>query len=165
MGESRTAVNIVAESVRFVSGAALGLFAGAMLTEAYILVPYWRSLPPAEFFTWYAANDRRLFGYFAPLTAVTALLAIAAAIASMWERHPRRWLTVLAAALSVAAVSTFFVYFREVNAAFAAGSLGADEVAAELTRWASWHRWRTGMSMVALAAGLLSLWPTGRKAW
>jgi len=158
-------MSVASEGARFLSVASLGLLAGAMLTEGYVLVPYWRSLAPAEFFTWYAANDRRLFGFFAPLTAVTALLAVATALASMWEGHPRRWLTVLAAVLSVATVSTFYLYFQDVNASFAAASLGTDEVAAELTRWAMWHRWRTVMSFAALAAALLSLWSPRREAW
>ncbi len=162
MGETRTAINVVADGARLISVAALGLFAGAMVTEGYVLVPYWRSLQPSEFFTWYAANDRRLFDFFAPLTAVATLLAIASAVVSLWERHVRRSLTVFAAALALAAVATFFIYFRDVNARFSAASFGADEVGEELTRWAMWHRWRTAMSVAALGAGVLALWPARR---
>jgi hypothetical protein len=60
MEESRTAMNLVSEVARFLSAASLGIFAGAMLTEGLVLVPYWRSLTPAEFFGWYGANDQRL---------------------------------------------------------------------------------------------------------
>jgi len=150
-----SAVNL-AELTRFLSVASLGLFAGAMLTEGFVLVPYWRSLAPAEFLAWYAANNRRLVGFFGPLTAVTALLAIAAALGSLWEGHPGRWLALLAALLSLAVVSTFFLYFQKANASFATGSLGLDRVAAELTRWATWHWWRTGLSLAALALAMLS---------
>jgi RimJ/RimL family protein N-acetyltransferase len=159
MEDSGTAMKIVFEIVRFLSAASLGLFAGGMLTEGCVLVPYWRSLPPAEFFAWYAANDRRLLGFFRPLTSVTALLAIAAALISLWEDHPGRWFALLAAVLMVVVVSTFFLYFEKANAGFSAASLGKDEVAAELTRWAAWHWWRTGLSFAALAAAMLSLWP------
>ena len=34
----------------------LGVTAGAMLAEAAVLVPYWRSLAPVDFFDWYSAN-------------------------------------------------------------------------------------------------------------
>ena len=158
MDESRTAMSVVIEVSRLLSAASLGLFAGAMLTEGGVLVPYWRSLAPAEFFAWYAANAKRLQGFFGPLTTVTALLALAAAFGSLWESHPGRWLALLAAAISVAVVSTFFLYFQKANASFSAASLSVDEVAAELTRWATWHWWRTGLSFVALAAAILSLW-------
>jgi hypothetical protein len=162
MGESGTGGSVVAETTRLLCVAALGVFAGAMVTESYILVPYWRSLPASDFFAWYAANDRRLYGFFAPVTAVAALLAIASAAVSFWDRHPRRSLTLLAAVLSFAALSTYFIYFQHVNPRFATAGFAADELGEELTRWALWHRWRTGMSFAALAAGVLCLWPAGR---
>jgi len=31
------------------------------------------------------------------------------------------------------------------------------DAAAELARWARWHWWRTGLSLVALAAAMMSL--------
>jgi hypothetical protein len=159
MGVSGNATSVVGATTRLLSVAALGIFAGAMVTESYILVPYWRSLPASEFFTWYAANDRRLFGFFAPVTVVATLLAIASAAVSFRDRHPRRSLTLLAAVLSIAALSTFFIYFQNVNPRFATAGFGAEELEEELARWAGWHRWRTGMTFAALAAGALSLWP------
>ena len=154
-------MDIVSEIARFLSVGSLGIFAGAMLTEGLVLVPYWRSLRPAEFFAWYAANGQRLLGFFGPLTTVTAVLAIAAALVSLWQGHPGRWLALLAAVLLVAVVSTFYLYFEKANASFTAASLRVDEVGAELTRWATWHWWRTGLSSAALAVALLSLWHIG----
>jgi len=84
-------MGIISEVTRFLSVGSLGIFAGAMLTEGLVLVPYWRSLKPAEFFAWYSANGQRLLGFFGPLTSVTAVLAIAAALVSMWQGHPGRW--------------------------------------------------------------------------
>jgi hypothetical protein len=150
-------MNIIFEIARWLSLATLGVFAGAMLTEGLVLVPYWRSLKPREFFAWYAANGQRLLGFFGPLTSVTALLAVASALLSLWEGHRGRWLAMLAGALLVAVVSTFYLYFQKANASFTAASLSVDEVGAELTRWAKWHSWRTGLSFVALAAAILSL--------
>jgi hypothetical protein len=156
--ESRTAMSLVCDVLRLLSVTSLGLYVGAMLTEGFVLVPYWRSLPPHEFFRWYAANDQRLLGFFGPLTSATALLAVTAALVSLWEGHPGRWPAVVAAAFSVAAVVTFFLYFRRANASFAAATISADDVALELRRWSAWHWLRTGISCVALAAALLSLW-------
>ena len=42
--------------LRLVAATWLGLSAGAMLAGGALLVPYWRSLPPADFFAWFAAN-------------------------------------------------------------------------------------------------------------
>ena len=146
-----------ADLLLLLSVAALGVFAGAMLTEGGVLVPYWRSLSPADFFAWYGANDRRLLGFFGPLTAVAALLAIAAALGSLAAGRPGRWLAVVAALLMVGATATFFLYFERANASFSTASIPPAELPAELTRWARWHWARMAMAVAALAAGLGAL--------
>lgn len=153
-----TALSVIFEVVRFLSVASLGLFAGAMLTEGCVLVPYWRSLRPAEFLSWYSGQGHRLQGFFGPLTYVAGLLALAAAFVSLWEGHPSRTLTSLAAVLMVAAVATFFVYFGRANTSFARASLPTEEVATELARWAKWHWLRTSLSFLALAAAMMASW-------
>ena len=147
-------------ALQFLSVAALGLFLGAMLTEGGVLVPWWQSLAPADFLAWYAANDRRLLGFFSPVTTGVALTAVAAAVGAVWMGQPGRWLAVTAAGLMLAAVATFFLYFETANAGFAAGTIPVDAVPAELARWAAWHRARTGISLAALAAALAALWRT-----
>jgi hypothetical protein len=137
-----------------VSAACLGVFAGANLTEGCVLVPYWRTLPPATFFAWYAANDARLLGFFGPLTAITVVVAAGAAAWAVRTAHPARWTAVTAAGLSTAALSMFFVYFRAANASFSAGTA---ELPGELARWAAWHWVRTLVSVAALAAALRAI--------
>ncbi|MGH7894955.1 MAG: hypothetical protein ACREQL_09810 [Candidatus Binatia bacterium] len=150
-------MSLFGDILRLLSVASLGLFVGAMLTEGFVLVPYWRSLAPADFFAWYAVNDRRLLGFFGPLTTVTAAVAVAAALVTLLEGHPGRWPAVVAAVLSVVVVSTFFLYFERANASFAAASIAAGDVSGELARWAAWHWLRTGISVAAFAAALWSL--------
>jgi hypothetical protein len=133
----------------------LGVYAGAMLTEGFVLVPYWRSLGPEAFFAWYAANDARLFGYFGPLTIAMAALALATAIVAMLERSPGRWLAVLVATIALVAIAMFPLYFQHVNASFAAGTVAPADLPAELARWDRWHRVRTVLSVVALVLALL----------
>src|ERR1700687_5300648 len=128
-------MRLICHVLRGLSVASLGLVVGAMLPEGFVLVPYWRSVPPSEFLGWYAANNQRLLGFFGPLTSITALLAVAPALASLWEGHPGRWPAVVAAALSAVVVSTFFLYFEQANASFAAASIRVDDVAAALSRW------------------------------
>ena len=149
---------LVSDLLRYLAAASLGIFAGAMLTEAGVLVPYRRSLAPAEFLRWYAANAQRLLAFFSPVTAVSAVLAILAAVASLWEGHPGRWYALAAAVLAVVMVASFFVYFEQANASFAAATIHLDAVAIELTRWGAWHNARTALSVAALAASLLSIW-------
>ena len=44
------------EMIHLASTVALGLFAGALLTEGSILVPYWRRMEPADFFQQHEQN-------------------------------------------------------------------------------------------------------------
>ena len=121
--------------LRYASVAALGVFAGAMLTEGGVLVPFWRSLAPAEFLRWYAANADRLLAFFSPVTAVSAVVALLAAIGSLWEGHPGRWWAVLAAGLVLVTVLSFFVYFEHANTSFATATVAVGALAAQPGRW------------------------------
>lgn len=143
--------------LRVLSLTALAMFAGAMLTEGFVLVPYWRSLPPDDFFTWYAANDRRLFAFFGSLTAAGALFPLAAALASLWTRDPGRGFALAAAALAIAVVLMFPLYFARANASFAAATVGAGDLPGALARWARWHWVRTALSVGAVAAAMLAV--------
>ncbi len=148
----------VADLLRHLAAAALGVYLGAMLTEGWVLVPYWRSLPPADFLRWYAENDRRLVGYFGPVTTVAGLSALAAAAISLWQGHPGRWPAVVAAVSMVVAVAAYSVYFERANASFAAATIAVEDVAAELARWSAWHTARTVIAGVGLAAALAAVW-------
>jgi hypothetical protein len=147
----------VFDLLRHLSVAALGIFAGAMLTEGGVLVPFWRALGPEEFLRWYAANGGRLLAFFSPVTSVSAVLGVLAALGSFWEGHPGRWYALAAALLVLLAVASFFVYFEQANASFAAGTIAVDAVPAELARWSTWHGARTVLSLLALVAALLSI--------
>jgi hypothetical protein len=149
-------VTLAVEALKLSSAAAIGLFAGATLAEGCLLVPYWRSLAPAEFFAWYAANDRRLLRFFGPLTVAAALLALAAAAVACWTRDPGRWSAVVAAGFTIVTVLMFPVYFREANARFAAGIVPQEDLPAELVRWATWHWVRTVLVAAALVESLLA---------
>ena len=92
--------------MKLLSISALGVFLGANITEGCLLVPYWRSLAPADFFAWYAANDRRLLGFFGPLTTITALIVLATAAIAVWTRAAGRWPMAIAAGLMVVATAT-----------------------------------------------------------
>lgn len=150
-------MSVAYDLLRWLSAASLGIFAGAMLTEGGVLVPFWRALTPEEFLRWYAANAARLLAFFSPVTSASVVLALLAAAGSLWEGHPGRWLACLAAVLMVVAVASFFVYFEQANASFAAGTIPVDAVPAELARWAAWHHARTVISLLAFAAALLAI--------
>lgn len=139
----------------------LGLSAGAMLAEGALLVPWWRSLPPAEFLEWYRANAARLFDFFAPLEMGGAVLALAATAVHAYRARAGTVLLLAAALLACAVLVPFPLYFRDVNASFEAGTIAPDALPAELARWAAWHRVRTATGVAAFLAALLGVRAAG----
>jgi hypothetical protein len=135
---------------------ALGLSAGAMLTEQMLFVPYWRSLPAADFLRWFGDNEPRLVAFFGPLQAASALLTVAAAALYAMRRRPGRGLLGVAALLALAVLGFYSVYFRAVNASFVAGTIPIEAVAEELTRWSAWQWLRIASGVLAFAAALVA---------
>jgi hypothetical protein len=162
MDETRGGWAVLSELLLAASAGGLGVFAGAMLTEGFVLVPWWRSLPPATFLDWYAANHTRLHRFFGSLTAAAAGLALAAAGAALAAGHPGRGPALVAALLALGAVAMFPLCFQAANARFAAGSPTAQELPGELARWARWHALRMALCGAALAAALLALYAPPR---
>jgi hypothetical protein len=136
---------------------ALGLSAGAMLAEGAVMVPYWRSLPPDAFLRWYAENASRLLAFFGPLEIAGTGLALAAAVLSGARRAVAIGLLVVSAALALAVLVPFPIYFRDVNASFAAATIAPDQVGEELARWAAWHWFRTVLGIGAFVAAVLAV--------
>ena len=150
-------MNLVIEAMQFLSAAGLALFVGALLTKAVVLVLMWRSLRPQEFFVLHAAHAHRLYRFFAPLTATATCLAVVAAVTSVIAGHAESLMAVVAAALTLVILSTYFLYFQRANASFADASIKPEDLPAELARWAFWHWFRTAIGLVALASTLHSL--------
>lgn len=157
MNESIAPIARVAEGARFLAALGLGIFAGGMFTEGCALLPSWQSLEPGDFLAWYATHSERLHAFFSPLTSAATLLTLVAAALSYPERGRTRFLTLAAAGLALAAVATYFLYFKDANASFARGYVSADQVGPELARWSTWHGWRTALVLTSAALSLVSL--------
>ena len=125
----------------------IGLYAGSLLTEGVILVPYWRRMSPEDFFNKHSEMGPSLFKYFAPLTTGAVILSILTAIV-VGGRH------IYVAGLCVSALIIFFLYFKKANASFADHSLANENLKEELSKWASWHWLRTVIIIIALIVSI-----------
>ncbi|MGB0907387.1 MAG: hypothetical protein ACPGVT_07825 [Maricaulaceae bacterium] len=121
----------------------IGLYAGSLLTEGVILVPYWRRMSAEDFFSKHSEMGPSLFKYFAPLTTLAVMMSVLTAVL-VGGRH------VIAAGLCVSALVIFFLYFKKANASFADHSLANEDLKAELAKWAAWHWLRTVILIAAL---------------
>lgn len=142
---------------RLLSAGALGILGGALLAEGFLLVPYWRTLPPAEFFALHPSYGPRLFRFFAPLTIAGPILSVLAAMLPLSGTGCLRGFSVLAALLACSMVGMYFFFFSGVNALFAARQIRDEDLAATLKRWAIWHGWRVVIALLAFGCSLLAI--------
>ncbi len=153
-------MNSLCEILQFLSTFVLGLFIGALLAEGALLVPYWRTLSPEQFFSLHKVFGPRLYRFYAPLTITATLLMVSTAIVCWLAEHPGRMATLIAGVLTLSMIAIYFLYFRGANAKFAAASIRAEELSPELARWAKWHWLRVAVGIIAFAVALL-----GQSRW
>src|SRR6187549_355869 len=102
-----SAFALLVDLAQMIAGGALGLFAGAMLTEAGFLVPYWRSLDASAFHAWYRSNAGRLIAFFGPLTWAAGVAALVSAGMSLAVPDDGQQWAVAAAALMLMVIGMF----------------------------------------------------------
>jgi hypothetical protein len=133
----------------------LGLFAGSLMLEGLVLVPFWRTLNPSEFFALHHQFGQRLFRYFSPLTTIAVALPLLSAVIRPTGPHStHRW---GAAVLGLAVLASFPLFFRKANAQFAGRAINDDELPQALQRWARMHAARTVIAVIAFLLSALAL--------
>lgn len=135
----------------------LGVTAGAMLAEAAVLVPYWQSLDPADFFGWYAANASLLVDFYSPLEITSAVVALMCAALYSVQSRPGARLWWASAALSLLVIATFFVFFKDANAAFSERAVAPGSLPAALATWGRWQWGRVALGFAAFVASVLAV--------
>ena len=135
----------------------IGVTAGAMLAEAAILVPYWQSLPPADFFDWYAANASLLVDFYSPLEIASAVVALVCAGLYTAQSRPGARLWWVAAILSLVVIATFFVYFKDANASFSNRTITEESLPAALATWGAWQWGRVAAGCAAFATSVSAI--------
>jgi len=134
---------------------ALGLLVGSLLTEALILVPYWREMDPNDFLRLHSTLEKKLYLYFAPLTIIGTVLPVLAGAASLYFGVENHTLSLIPAVLVLTMLVIYFYYFKGANESFKTGLVGAGNLSAELRRWSQWHWVRVVLGLFAFFVSLL----------
>jgi hypothetical protein len=143
------------EIFQLVSCLVLGLLVGSLLTEAVILVPYWRAMDEKEFLSLHSTLGPKLFMYFAPLTIAATVFPVVAAVTTIVLYETIDWLAWVPAVLVLVMLVIYFAYFKGANDSFKTGSVGVDGLSLELNKWAKWHWVRVVLGIVAFITSLL----------
>jgi hypothetical protein len=147
--------------LRVVATLALGLLGGALLTEALVLVPYWRTLPATAFTNLHHGVAPRLYAFFAPLTVVAVVLATVSGLVSAisaplaWAD----WFTIGSSLLALSLLGFYRFYFESANRELPELALLADpsKLADELRRWQRVHLVRTVVCVASFAGAALGM--------
>ena len=148
---------MIIEILQLISSLTLGLLVGSLLTEAMILVPYWRTMEPKEFLSLHSTLGPRLYRYFAPLTILATMLPVFAALMPIIMGAPFHWLSFVPAIITLVMLTIYFGYFKGANDSFKTGSVGLDGLSEELAKWATWHWLRVILGIAAFFTSLLVL--------
>ncbi|WP_170132028.1 DUF1772 domain-containing protein [Arenicella xantha] len=143
--------------VSLASATASGILAGALLTEANVLVPYWRKMKPKEFLGLHHQMGPSLFRFFAPLTIAGTMLPLITLIGAYIVGSQALYWWAISAALGLLMLGIYFAYFKSANKRFETSSISEDELPAELSRWAYWHNLRCVLAVASLIAALLAI--------
>jgi len=150
-------MNSITDASALVATIALGVMAGALVAEGALLVPFWRSLQPADFLAWYKQHAALLQGFYGPLEVAAAVLTLLAAVLKWIIRDDGRYWLVSSAILGVLVLAVFPMYFQRANTNFRTGSIAIEHVQHELLQWSHWHWGRTMLSIAAFSAAVVAV--------
>ena len=145
------------EILQILSTFSLGLLVGSLLTEAMILVPYWRKMEPKEFLRLHGTMGPSLYRYFAPLTIAGTMIPMLTGFVSFAMNKFAINLSFIVAVLTCLMFAIYFMYFKSANKSFETKSIDASEVAEELQRWAGWHWLRVIIGLFAFTLSIIAL--------
>ncbi len=139
------------------SSGILGVFLGAQLTEAVLLVPFWKTMQPDAFFRLHQQHHQSLYRFYAPLTIAATLLPLATVVYLFLQQSGQPILLMAMGLSTLVFFSTYFIYFKRANRSFAERSLSDDALPGELRRWGRWHWGRVCFEAIAFGCALALL--------
>ncbi len=139
------------------SSGVLGVFLGAQVCEGVLLIPYWKTLSPKDFFELHKTYGEKIYKFFAPLTIIATLVPISTAIYSLVTSPTYYVFPGLMALVTLLFFSTYFLYFKQANQRFAETSIAQEDLPKELNKWEKWHWGRIYLELIALIAALITL--------
>ena len=102
---------MIIEILQLISSLALGLLVGSLLTEAMILVPYWRTMEPKDFLNLHSTLGPRLHTYFAPLTILATMLPVFSGVMPVILGATSHWLSLVPGIITLVMLAIYFGYF------------------------------------------------------
>lgn len=145
------------EILSALSTGVLGIFLGAQITEGVLFVPYWKALPPKEFFELHQTYGKKIYQFFAPLTIAATLLPLLTLAYGFYTNVNDQLPLVFMGLFTVVFFSTYYLYFKNANNLFAEARIPYKDLPAELNKWGKWHWGRIVFEFIAFICSIVVL--------
>ncbi|RBW63174.1 hypothetical protein DS884_00435 [Tenacibaculum sp. E3R01] len=140
------------------SSGILGIFLGAQIAEAFLLVPYWKNLKENDFFELHKVYGKKIHHFFAPLTIAAVFVPLITIIVHIFcQTNKNNLLLGVMGFSTIAFFLTYFLYFRKTNKSFSERSIDNKKLQKELIKWGNWHWSRIFFEFIAFICSLLLL--------
>lgn len=133
------------------------IFIGSQITEGVLLVPFWQSLPSADFYSYYSEFGPSIGLFYSVLTIIAAIIPIFLAVYCWKTKSNGLSFAVISSIFAILFVSCFYVYFRDTNDLFYESAFSDIELKKELVTWSYWHWGRILVEFASLTFLILAI--------
>jgi len=137
-------------TVYFLSISIFSIFIGSQITEGFLLVPYWKSLPSEAFYEYYSTFGPIIGRFYTILTIAAALIPILLSAYFWFKKSKALTYSLISSAFIIICIVLFYIYFRGANQQFYAAALDANQLKAALKTWENWHWLRVVFECLSL---------------
>lgn len=134
----------------FASVAVFSIFLGSQITEAVLLVPYWKTLPLTDFYAYHDEFGPIVGRFYTVLTIIASLIAIGVCIYSYRNKSQGLKYAITSLFLMLLVIGSFYVYFKGANQSFYDAQHTAQELAQALNIWGIVHCSRVFVEILVL---------------
>ena len=147
----------MAEIIYGLSTIILGVFVGTQIAEGALFVPYWKSMEPEAFFELHKTFGPKIYRFFAPITIAATVVPLTAGSYALFFNTNGLIATAIAAFMALLFFTTYGLFFKKANQAFADRSITDEELPFALEKWGQWHWARVFMEIIAFIASVVAL--------
>ena len=151
-------VNIIMKRFLLYSSIAIfSIFIGSQITEGVLLVPYWKSLPSSDFYSYYTQFGPSIGRFYTILTIIAALIPVSVSIYCKLINSQAFKLALSSSFFAILFIACFYIYFKGANESFYQARFSDIELKKELVTWSYWHWGRVILECISLILLIFSV--------
>ncbi len=115
------------------------VFLGSQITEGFLLVPYWKTLPASDFYNYYIQFGPIINQFYTFLTLFAALIPLSTSIYCFFRRPDVLKYSLISIFWALVFIAPFYIYFKGINQKFYDAAFNVEQLKSELKIWSYWH--------------------------